>query len=40
MDLIQELNDKPSRKKLLYPVNAELSDYLKRQGREVKVPRS
>ena len=38
MDLIQELNDKPSRKKLLYPVNAELSDYLKRQGREVRLP--
>ncbi len=38
MDLIQELNDKPSRKKLLYPVNAELSDYLKRQGREVNLP--
>ncbi len=38
MDLIQELNDKPSRKKLLYPVNAELSDYLKRQGREVHLP--
>ncbi len=38
MDLIQELNDKPSRKKFLYPVNAELSDYLKRQGREVHLP--
>ncbi|MFT3903987.1 MAG: hypothetical protein QM727_12490 [Niabella sp.] len=38
MDLIQELNDKPSRKKLLFPVNAELSEYLKRQGREVALP--
>lgn len=38
MDLIQELNDKPSRKKLLYRVNEELSDYLKRQGREVTLP--
>lgn len=38
MDLIQELNDKPSRKKLLYPVRNELSDYLKRQGREVTLP--
>ncbi|MFV0605570.1 MAG: hypothetical protein ACK5NK_06970 [Niabella sp.] len=38
MDLIEELNDKPSRKKLLYAVNAELSDYLKRQGREVHLP--
>jgi hypothetical protein len=38
MDFIQELNDKPSRKKFLYPVNEELSDYLKRQGREVNLP--
>ncbi len=38
MDIIKELNDKPSRKKLLYPVNEELSDYLKRQGREVNLP--
>ncbi len=38
MDLIKELNDKPSRKKLLYAVNDELSDYLKRQGREVNLP--
>ena len=38
MDIIQQLNDKPSRKKLLYPVNEELSDYLKRQGREVNLP--
>jgi len=36
--LIDELNDKPSRKKLLYPVNPELSAYLKHQGREVKLP--
>lgn len=36
--LINRLNDKPSRKKLLYPVNAELSAYLKHQGREVKLP--
>ncbi|MGJ7033748.1 hypothetical protein [Niabella hirudinis] len=36
--LINELNDKPSRKKLLYPVNPELSAYLKHQGREVKLP--
>ncbi|MBZ4191874.1 hypothetical protein [Niabella beijingensis] len=36
--LIDELNDKPSRKKLLYPVNTELSAYLKHQGREVKLP--
>jgi hypothetical protein len=38
MDIIQQLNDKPSRKKLLYPVNEELSDYLIRQGREVHLP--
>jgi hypothetical protein len=38
MDLIQELNDKPSRKKLLFPVKPALSDYLKRQGREVHLP--
>ncbi|GAB3018042.1 hypothetical protein GCM10027051_23820 [Niabella terrae] len=36
---IQELqNNKPSRKKLLYPVNAELANYLVRQGREVSLP--
>lgn len=38
MNPIEELNDKPSRKKILYSVNTELSDYLKRQGREVKLP--
>jgi hypothetical protein len=38
MDLTQELNDKPSRKKLLFPVNAALSDYLRRQGREGNLP--
>lgn len=36
--LIDQLNDKPSRKKLLYPVSRELSAYLKHQGREVKLP--
>ncbi|MBK7099001.1 MAG: hypothetical protein IPH58_12400 [Sphingobacteriales bacterium] len=38
MDILQELNEKPSRKKLLYPVNEELSEYLIRQGREVNLP--
>ncbi len=32
------LNNKPSKKKILYPVNAELSNYLVRQGREVQLP--
>lgn len=38
MDDLQILNNKPSRKKLLYPVNNELSNYLIRQGREVSLP--
>lgn len=37
-EILEQLNDKPSRKKLLYPVNAQLSEYLKRQGREVQLP--
>lgn len=32
------LNDKPSRKKDIYPVNDELRAYLKAHGREVKLP--
>lgn len=32
------LNNKPSRKKILYPVNPELALYLIRQGREVSLP--
>lgn len=38
MDEIEILNNKPSRKKILYPVNAELANYLTRQGREVQLP--
>lgn len=32
------LNDKPSRKKEIYPVNEDLRNYLKAHGREVKLP--
>ena len=32
------LNDKPSRKKDIYPINDELRNYLKAHGREVKLP--
>jgi hypothetical protein len=32
------LNDKPSRKKDIYPVNDDLRTYLKSHGREVKLP--
>lgn len=32
------LNDKPSRKKDIYPVNDDLRTYLKAHGREVKLP--
>jgi len=38
MDEQEILNNKPSRKKILYPVNAELATYLIRQGREVQLP--
>ncbi len=31
-------NNKPSKKKILYPVNDELANYLVRQGREVRLP--
>jgi hypothetical protein len=31
-------NNKPSRKKPMFPVNKELRNYLKHQGREVKLP--
>jgi hypothetical protein len=33
-----ELNDKPSRKKDIYPVNDDFRNYLKIHGREVKLP--
>src|SRR3954467_13775419 len=32
------LNDKPSRKKDIYPVNDDFRNYLKAHGREVKLP--
>lgn len=32
------LNDKPSRKKAIYPVNDDFRNYLKAHGREVKLP--
>ncbi len=32
------LHNKPSRKKILYPVTTELANYLVRQGREVSLP--
>ncbi len=38
MNNVHLLNNKPSRKKLLYPVNTELANYLIRQGREVRLP--
>ena len=33
-----ELNDKPSRKKDIYPVNDDFRNYLKIHGREIKLP--
>ncbi|WP_460687210.1 hypothetical protein [Niabella aquatica] len=38
MNELEILNNKPSKKKLLYPVNTELANYLVRQGREVHLP--
>lgn len=33
-----DLNDKPSRKKEIYPVNDDFRNYLKAHGREIKLP--
>lgn len=38
MNDLEILNNKPSRKKILYPVNFELAQYLLRMGREVQLP--
>ncbi|MBD0278432.1 MAG: hypothetical protein ICV81_10790, partial [Flavisolibacter sp.] len=35
---MQEVSDKPSRKKILYPINKELRKYLKAHGRDVLLP--
>ncbi|MEE6186834.1 hypothetical protein PIECOFPK_01574 [Mycovorax composti] len=35
---MDERYNKPSKKKILYPINAELANYLTRQGREVRLP--
>lgn len=35
---MMDLNDKPSRKKDIYPVNEDFRNYLKIHGREVKLP--
>ena len=37
-DIEKKKVDKPSRKKPMFPVNAELRSYLKHHGREVKLP--
>lgn len=38
MNDLEILNNRPSKKKILYPVNNELASYLVRQGREVRLP--
>ena len=40
IESMQEVSDKPSRKKFFYPINAALRKYLKTHGRDTNLPLS